>query len=36
MLATHDRGVVDKIDSRVITLSEGAVVMDDPKGKYIL
>ena len=36
LLATHDRGVVEKVRSRVITISEGALVKDDPSGKYIL
>ena len=36
MLATHDRSVVNKIKGRVITLVDGEVALDDPKGKYIL
>ena len=36
ILATHDRAVVDRIHSRVITLSEGGVILDDPSGKYRL
>lgn len=36
LLATHDKGVVDRIKGRVITLVEGSIELDDLKGKYIL
>jgi len=36
ILATHDQAVVKKIKKRVITLVNGEVALDDPKGKYIL
>ncbi|MDP3900849.1 MAG: cell division ATP-binding protein FtsE [bacterium] len=36
LLATHDKGVVDKLGKRVITLDEGRVVRDEEKGKFIL
>ena len=36
LLATHDQAVVKKIKKRVITLVNGEVALDDPKGKYIL
>lgn len=36
LLATHNKGVVDKIGKRVITLSNNRIVHDENKGKYIL
>jgi cell division transport system ATP-binding protein len=36
ILTTHNKGVVDAIHKRVITLEEGKVVRDDEKGKYII
>ena len=36
LLATHDRGVVENIGGRVVTLTSGEVTMDDKRGKYIL
>ena len=36
VLATHNRGVVDDIGKRVITLERGKIVRDDKKGKYVL
>ena len=36
ILATHDKGVVDLIKKRVITLDKGKVVRDDKEGKYII
>lgn len=36
VLTTHNKGVIDSIGRRVITMQEGKVVRDDPKGKYIL
>ncbi|MDQ5883348.1 MAG: cell division transport system ATP-binding protein [Patescibacteria group bacterium] len=36
ILTTHNKGVVDAIHKRVITLEDGKVVRDDEKGKYII
>lgn len=36
ILTTHNKGVVDALGRRVITLDRGKVTRDDPNGKYIL
>lgn len=36
ILATHDKGVIDSLRRRVITLDKGKVVRDEQKGKYVL
>ena len=36
LLTTHNKGVVDAIKGRVITMDKGKVVRDDKSGKYIL
>ncbi len=36
ILTTHNKGVVDILGRRVITMDKGRVVRDDPAGKYIL
>ena len=36
LLATHDKGVVEKIKGRTITLVDGELALDDARGKYIL
>lgn len=36
ILTTHNRGVIDSIGKRVITLEKGKVVRDDKEGKYII
>jgi len=36
LLTTHNRGVVDSVGRRVITMDQGRVVRDDPSGKYAL
>jgi cell division transport system ATP-binding protein len=36
ILTTHNKGVVDAIHKRVITLEDGKVIRDDEKGKYII
>ncbi len=36
LLTTHNKGVVDSIKGRVITMEKGKVVRDDKTGKYIL
>ncbi|MDO8564779.1 MAG: cell division ATP-binding protein FtsE [bacterium] len=36
MLTTHNKGVIDSLGRRVITLDRGRIIRDDPKGKYSL
>ena len=36
LLTTHNKGVVDSIKKRVVTLDQGKIVRDDQEGKYIL
>lgn len=36
IITTHNKGVVDAVGKRVITMEKGRVVRDDPRGHYIL
>jgi len=36
ILTTHNKGVIDSLGKRVVSLDKGKVVRDDPKGKYVL
>lgn len=36
ILTTHNKGVIDTLDKRVITIDEGKIVRDDESGKYSL
>lgn len=36
IIATHNKGVVDAIGRRVITIDRGKLVRDDAEGKYVL
>lgn len=36
ILTTHNKGVVDSVGKRVITMDRGKIVRDDREGKYIL
>ncbi len=36
IMTTHNKGVIDEIERRVITMDGGRIVRDDVKGKYIL
>jgi len=36
LLTTHNKGVVDAVGGRVITMENGKVIRDDKGGKYIL
>lgn len=36
ILTTHNRGVIDSIGRRVITMDRGRVVRDDKEGKYVI
>ncbi|MEK7589825.1 MAG: ATP-binding cassette domain-containing protein [Patescibacteria group bacterium] len=36
ILTTHNKGVIDSIGGRVVTMDSGRVIRDDKKGKYAL
>lgn len=36
VLTTHNKGVIDSLGKRVITMEEGQIVRDDSKGRYVL
>jgi cell division transport system ATP-binding protein len=36
ILTTHNRGVVDSVGKRVITLEKGRIIRDDKEGKYVI
>ena len=36
ILTTHNKGIIDSLGKRVITLDAGRIVRDDNKGKYVL
>ncbi len=36
IMTTHNKGVIDELGRRVITMDEGRLVRDDESGKYIL
>ncbi len=36
LLTTHNKGVVDTVKGRVITMENGKVIRDDKEGRYIL
>ena len=36
ILTTHNRGVVDSLGKRVISIQDGKIVRDDKKGSYVL
>jgi cell division transport system ATP-binding protein len=36
ILTTHDKGVIDELGKRVITMEDGKVIRDDATGKYVL
>jgi cell division transport system ATP-binding protein len=36
LLATHNKGIVDKIGKRVVLIDKGRIIHDQNKGKYIL
>ena len=36
ILTTHNKGVIDSLNKRVITLENGKIIRDDKEGKYIL
>ncbi|KXK00111.1 MAG: Cell division ATP-binding protein FtsE [Parcubacteria bacterium OLB19] len=36
IMTTHNKGVIDELGRRVITMNEGQIVRDDSTGKYVL
>ncbi|MBC8464759.1 MAG: cell division ATP-binding protein FtsE [Parcubacteria group bacterium] len=36
LLTTHNKGVIDSLGKRVITMDEGKIARDDTKGRYVL
>jgi cell division transport system ATP-binding protein len=36
ILTTHNKGVVDHVGGRVITMEKGKIIRDDKNGKYVL
>ncbi len=36
IMTTHNKGVIDELGRRVITMDEGRIVRDDSEGKYML
>ncbi len=36
ILTTHNKGVVDKLESRVITMEDGKIIRDTTKGGFVL
>jgi cell division transport system ATP-binding protein len=36
MLTTHNKGVIDSLKKRVITMAGGEIIRDDAQGKYVL
>ena len=36
ILTTHNKGVIDSLGKRVITMDSGKIVRDDKDGKYVL
>ncbi len=36
ILTTHNKGVIDSLEKRVITIENGKIIRDDPTGKYVI
>jgi cell division transport system ATP-binding protein len=36
ILTTHNKGVIDALERRVITMDDGRIIRDDAEGKYVL
>ena len=36
ILTTHNRGVIESIGKRVITLDKGRIIRDDKEGKFVI
>jgi len=36
IMTTHNKGVIDALEKRVITMDDGRIIRDDKEGKYVL
>lgn len=36
ILTTHNKGVIDSLGKRVLTMERGRIIRDDPQGRYVL
>lgn len=36
ILATHDKEIINRLEKRVVTLDQGRVIRDEPKGRFIV
>jgi cell division transport system ATP-binding protein len=36
ILTTHNKGIIDALKRRVITMQDGKIIRDDQHGKYVL
>jgi cell division transport system ATP-binding protein len=36
ILSTHDREIINKLGKRVITIEQGKIIRDEPKGKFFI
>jgi cell division transport system ATP-binding protein len=36
IMTTHNKGVIDELERRVVTMDDGRIVRDDATGKYVL
>lgn len=36
IMTTHNKGVIDALERRVITMDEGRIIRDDAEGRYVL
>lgn len=36
IMTTHNKGVIDELEKRVVTMDDGRIVRDDSSGKYVL
>jgi len=36
VMTTHNKGVIDELGRRVITMDSGRIIRDDSSGKYVL
>ncbi len=36
ILTTHNKGVIDELGKRVVTMENGKIIRDDPEGRYVI
>ncbi len=36
LLTTHNKGVIDSLGKRVLTIDQGRIVRDDKRGRYVI